>query len=217
MRKKYTAKEARNLILDTASVLFIEKGYEQTSISEIVAGLDGLTRGAIYHHFESKYQIIVGIAKRFIPDQDLLDAIDEREDLSGLEKIQNILLEAMFNEDITQSTAASLALLNDPTFSSIYNTQICEIMAPKIVKYIHAGNEDGSIKVAYPEQMAEIIILLTSTWFIQALFPNTMETFFEKLKAAQYVLKESGVNVISDEVFSTIVKELTGATTKRSK
>ncbi|WMT40963.1 TetR/AcrR family transcriptional regulator [Paenibacillus sp. D2_2] len=215
MRKKYTAKEVRNLILDTASVLFIEKGYEQTSISDIVAGLDGLTRGAIYHHFESKYQIIVGIAKRFIPEQDLLDSIDERDDLSGLERIQNILLETMFNEDITKSTAISLSLLRDPTFISIYNTQICEVLAPKIEKYINAGNEDGSITVPQPEQMAEIIILLTSTWFIQALFPNTVETFFEKLKAAQYVLKESGVNVISDEVFSTILRRLLSK--KRSK
>ncbi|WP_042198066.1 TetR/AcrR family transcriptional regulator [Paenibacillus camerounensis] len=212
MKKKYTAKEVRNLILDTASVLFIEKGYEQTSISDIVAGLDGLTRGAVYHHFESKYHIIVGIAKRFIPEQALLDSIDERDDLSGLEKIQMLLLESMFNEDITQSTVISLSLLKDPTFISIYNSQMCEVFVPIIEKYIHAGNTDGSIQVPQPAQMAEIVILLTSTWFIQALFPNTVELFFEKLKAAQYVLKESGVHVISDAVFSTIVQKLTEAT-----
>lgn len=45
MKKKYTAKEARNLILDTASLLFIEKGYEQTSISDIVTGLTGSHAG----------------------------------------------------------------------------------------------------------------------------------------------------------------------------
>ncbi|AIQ55465.1 TetR/AcrR family transcriptional regulator [Paenibacillus sp. FSL R7-0331] len=212
MKKKYTAKEVRNLILDTASVLFIEKGYEQTSISDVVTGLDGLTRGAIYHHFESKHHIIVGIAKRFIPEQALLDSIDERDDLNGLEKIQTLLLESMFNEDITQSTVISLSLLKDPTFISIYNTQMCEVFVPIIEKYIHAGNADGSIQVPQPAQMAEIVILLTSTWFIQALFPNTVELFFEKLKAAQYVLKESGVHVISDAVLTTIVQKLTEAT-----
>ncbi|WP_342561407.1 TetR/AcrR family transcriptional regulator [Paenibacillus sp. FSL R7-0345] len=211
MKKKYTAKEARNLILDTASLLFIEKGYEQTSISDIVTGLDGLTRGAIYHHFESKYHIIVGIAKRFIPEQELLDSIDKRDDLSGLGKIQTILLESMFNEDITKSTVISLSLLRDPVFISIYNTQMCEVFVPIIERYIIAGNADGSITSPQPAQMAEVVILLTSTWFIQALFPSTAESFFEKLKAAQYVLKQSGVNVISDEVFSTIVQKLTEA------
>ncbi|WP_270167176.1 TetR/AcrR family transcriptional regulator [Paenibacillus sp. SYP-B4298] len=210
MKKKYTAKEVRNLILDTASVLFIEKGYEHTSISDIVAGLDGLTRGAIYHHFESKYQIIVGIAQRFIPEQDVFDAIDERDDWSGLDKIQTILLETMFNENISKSTAISLSLVRDPTFASIYNTQMCQVMTPILIKYLKAGNEDGSITVPQPEQMAELIILLTGTWFIEALFPNTIELFFEKLKAAQYVLQKSGVNVLSDEVFSTIVKNLRG-------
>ncbi|MBY0009996.1 TetR/AcrR family transcriptional regulator [Paenibacillus typhae] len=210
MKKKYTAKEVRNLILDTASVLFIEKGYEQTSISDIVAGLDGLTRGAVYHHFESKYHIIVGIAKRFIPEQELLDSIDKRDDLSGLGKIQTLLLESMFNEDITKSTVISLSLLKDPIFTSIYNAQMCEVFVPIIEKYIHAGNADGSITVPQSAQMAEVVILLTSTWFIQTLFPNTAESFFEKLKTAQYVLKVSGIDVLSDEVCSTIVQKLTG-------
>jgi len=211
LKKKYTAKEVRNLILDTASVLFIEKGYEHTSISDIVAGLDGLTRGAIYHHFESKHHIIVGIARRFIPEQEVLDAVDQREDWNGLEKIQALLLEGMFNEDIQKSTVISWSLLTDPTFISIYNTQMCEVFVPILTRYILAGNADGSITTPQPEQMAEIILLITTTWFIQALFPNTVESFFEKLKAAQYVLKQSGVDVISDDVLSTIVQKLTAA------
>ncbi|GBF75081.1 TetR family transcriptional regulator [Paenibacillus sp. 598K] len=212
MKKKYTAKEVRNLILDTASVLFIEKGYEQTSISDIVAGLDGLTRGAIYHHFESKYHIIVGIARRFIPEQDVLDAVDRRDDWNGLEKIQALLLEGMFNEDITKTTVVSWALLKDATFVSIYNTQMCEAMLPIIEKYIYTGIEDGSITVPQPKQMAEIVLLITTTWFIEALFPSTVEAFFEKLKAAQYVLKQSGIDVISEDVLSIIISKLTAST-----
>lgn len=212
--KKYTAKEAKNLILDTASNLFTNKGYERTSISDIVAGLDGLTRGAVYHHFDSKYDIIVGIAKRLIPDKELLDSIDQREDLTGLAKIQTLLLEAMFNDDIAKSTAISLSLLHDATFTSIYNLQLCEVLGPKIESYIEAGNKDGSISVPQPKQMAELIILITSTWFIQSLFVTTADTFFEKLNTAQYVLRKSGVDVLSDDVYLTIVNKLSQAAAK---
>ena len=39
-------------ILDVASRLFLEKGYEHTSIQDIINNLGGLSKGAIYHHFK---------------------------------------------------------------------------------------------------------------------------------------------------------------------
>ena len=41
-------------ILDAAQRLFLEKGYENTTIQDIVGELGGLTKGAVYHHFKSK-------------------------------------------------------------------------------------------------------------------------------------------------------------------
>ena len=35
----------------------LEKGFDNTSIQDIIDGLGGLTKGVIYHHFESKYDI----------------------------------------------------------------------------------------------------------------------------------------------------------------
>jgi hypothetical protein len=52
--------------------------------------------------------------------------------------------------------------------------------------------------------MAEIIILLISTWFIQSLFVTTSENFLKKLTAAKFVLKSSGIDVLSDDVLQKI-------------
>ena len=49
-RNKYP-EETVTLILDTAQKLFLEKGYEHTTIQDIIDNLGGLTKGAIYHHF----------------------------------------------------------------------------------------------------------------------------------------------------------------------
>src|SRR5919206_1407702 len=43
----------RRALLDAARSLFAEKGYHGTAAEEIV-GRAGLTRGALYHHFEDK-------------------------------------------------------------------------------------------------------------------------------------------------------------------
>ena len=39
-------------ILDVAQKLFLEQGYEQTTIQDIVNNLGGMTKGAVYHHFK---------------------------------------------------------------------------------------------------------------------------------------------------------------------
>lgn len=46
-RNKYP-EQTVELILETARRLFLEKGYEATTIQDIVDGLGGLTKGAVY-------------------------------------------------------------------------------------------------------------------------------------------------------------------------
>ena len=55
-------------ILTAARRLFLEKGYEKTTIQDIVDQLGGLTKGAVYHHFKSKEEIMNALTtKMFFP------------------------------------------------------------------------------------------------------------------------------------------------------
>lgn len=208
MPKKYTAEEAKSLILDVSTQLFIEKGYEKTSISDIVKGLDGLTKGAIYHHYASKDEIIDAVVRRFIPNESALTAIMEKDKLNGLEKIQALLFEGMFNSEASQSRILSFTLLDNPKFFSMYIRTTNEIMAPLVETCLIEGNSDGSVTVEQPKQMAELAILILSTWFIQALFPNTVETFFEKLMAAKTILENTGMPIISDAFLEKLDQQI---------
>ena len=62
-RNKYP-EVTQEKILDAAKRLFLTKGYENTTIQDIVAELGGLTKGAVYHHFKSKEDIIDAIGTR---------------------------------------------------------------------------------------------------------------------------------------------------------
>ena len=51
-------------ILDVSMRLFTEQGYEHTTIQDIVDAL-GMSKGAIYHHFKSKEDILDRINDRY--------------------------------------------------------------------------------------------------------------------------------------------------------
>jgi AcrR family transcriptional regulator len=70
-----TRSNAREKILDAALNLFAEKGYDATGVQEIVATA-GVTKGALYHHFAAKEDILFEIYGSVFADQmSALDAI----------------------------------------------------------------------------------------------------------------------------------------------
>lgn len=60
-------KSKKEQILDISLSLFLEKGYDNTSISDIVTSLD-IARGTLYYHFESKEAIIDAIIEQSVKE-----------------------------------------------------------------------------------------------------------------------------------------------------
>lgn len=53
----------RQALMDAGRSLFVEKGYAETATPEIVA-MAGVTRGALYHHFEDKKALFRAVIER---------------------------------------------------------------------------------------------------------------------------------------------------------
>lgn len=62
-KTKEDAQETRTLIMDTAEQVFREKGVGHTTLAEIATAA-GLTRGAIYWHFENKSALLQAVNDR---------------------------------------------------------------------------------------------------------------------------------------------------------
>ena len=65
---------------DVAMRLFLEKGYDNTTIQDIVNGLGGLTKGAVYHHFKSKEEIMDAVGNRMFNENNPFESVMERKD-----------------------------------------------------------------------------------------------------------------------------------------
>lgn len=56
--------DTKDLIIETAFLALIENGYDRVSLNEIVRRT-GLTKGAYYHYFSSKSELIQEVMKKY--------------------------------------------------------------------------------------------------------------------------------------------------------
>ncbi len=79
--------ERRTEILETATALFSEHGYDETSVNMIIEEI-GIAKGTFYHYFRSKDELLEVIVEFMVENVgNGVDAIAKREDLTGLEKM----------------------------------------------------------------------------------------------------------------------------------
>lgn len=71
-RKAEYAKATRQALIDAARELFAERGYADTSIEDVVQRAR-VTRGALYHHFESKSALFRAVVEEL--EQQVLDGV----------------------------------------------------------------------------------------------------------------------------------------------
>jgi AcrR family transcriptional regulator len=89
-------RSTRERILDVALDLFVERGYDKTSLREIAEKM-GFSKAALYYHFASKADILMGLHMRMHSAlDDLLPVLEEGPpSLSGWERFLGSAIERM--------------------------------------------------------------------------------------------------------------------------
>ncbi|TQM31492.1 TetR/AcrR family transcriptional regulator [Nocardia bhagyanarayanae] len=73
-RRAETTRESRRMLIDAASALFVEKGYQQTTFAD-VAQRSGISRGSIPWHFGNKEGLLAAVLDQ--ASEALLEASDD--------------------------------------------------------------------------------------------------------------------------------------------
>ena len=192
-----------NRILDSATKLFLEKGYENTTIQDIVDDLGDLSKGAIYHHFSSKTDIIEAVSKRMYYEFKVEDCFQGREnELSGLEKMQEIVLSSLRSTKQQNWIKAVPDLFNNPRLLSQELHESVKITAPSLVPFIEEGIEDGSITTEYPHEAAEVLMLLSNVWINPLVFKENKEDFTSKVYFLKELLEKIGMPLMDERVLN---------------
>jgi AcrR family transcriptional regulator len=151
-------------LIDCAQTLFLEKGYERTTINDVIDRA-ALSKGAFYHHFRAKEDLLEAIAARFA-GQAVAHAAQVQADgtLSALQRLNGLL--AMTREwkaeHLPQLRAMFTPLLR-PDNATLYHRivgAVFEAMAPTLAGVIADGRAEGAFDVGDPEVAAEAMLWL---------------------------------------------------------
>ena len=200
MARNRNSHETRKKILEVSKNLFLEKGFDNTSIQDIIDGLGGLTKGVIYHHFESKQEILQSIIRE--NNQEILN-YNWRGD-TGLEKIQNSLMDAFSNFEQQRLVYSASIKLRSPRLLGEQYLSLFSDFLPEIRERVYEGVKDESIKTEYPEELADLIVLTLNIWIGFQISVYSVEELKRKMKFIKLSFDGLGVNLISDEMMGVI-------------
>ena len=198
-RNKYP-EETVARILEVARRLFMEKGYDNTTIQDIVDQLGGLSKGAVYHHFKSKEEIMDAVGDRMFFSNNPFEAVKGRTDLNGLQKLREVIRLNQSDAARTSVTVQSIPLTRNPRVLVGMIDANRRILTPYFLELIEEGNLDGSIHTEYAKEIAELLPLLTSLWLLPSVFPATKEEMRRKFSFIGEMMEKLGVPLFDDSI-----------------
>lgn len=198
-RNKYP-EETVKLILDVAARLFAEKGYDRTSLQDIINETK-LSKGAIYHHFASKEDILEAIFDRIGAENTaVLAKVRDDKTVNGLEKLRSIIRTAVCHANQSLMLTITPDLLENPRFLSLQISQIYEMVAPNFIEPIlRQGMEDGSIPIEHPKEIAETIMILTNIWLNPLVNQTDAQGMRERCNTFNHLMSGIGIGILLDE------------------
>jgi AcrR family transcriptional regulator len=153
-------------LIDCAQRLFLTRGYERTTINDVIAAA-GLSKGAFYHHFRSKEDMLEAISDRFARES--LGFIQELQANPALNALQRLNLLMSLGRDwkrehIVELKAVFTTLLY-PENAVLYHRivdAVSAVMAPALAEIIEHGATEGVFNVGDPPLAAEILLGLSN-------------------------------------------------------
>ncbi len=191
-------------ILDAAQKLFLEKGYDATTIQDIVNELDGLSKGAVYHHFKSKEEIMDAVGDRMFFADNPFEAVRGRSDLNGLQKLRETVCLNQADPSRLRMTIQSIPITRNPRLLAEMIESNRRVLTPYFRELLEEGNRDGSLHTEYAREISELLPLLTSLWLLPSVFPATKEEMKRKFYFLGDMLEKMGVPLMDASIYKLV-------------
>ena len=165
-------------LIRIAYTKFLEKGYEQTSVDEIISEAQ-IAKGTYYHHFQSKDQMLEEVVDMMLQEGAQRAAEVRNSNLSSPEKIVGIML--AFRP--TQDELGIQDTLNRPDNVVLHdrvNKKLINYAIPLLSDVVREGAQQGLFDCEQIEERIKLILIMSSQMFDDGNFTeNDVVTFID--------------------------------------
>ncbi len=150
--------QRRQELIDTAERLFLEKGYEQTTVADIVRAIE-VAQGTFYYYFSSKEEILEAIIEKDIAAlEENVRQIMNREDANAALKLNDIVNSII---DISASRKEIMDYLHEESNAVMHEKMerhTIERLVPLMTIVVAEGTRAGIFDVQYPTESVEFLL-----------------------------------------------------------
>ena len=149
-------------IMDAAMLLFMEKGYVNTTTQDIVDKVN-ISRGLLYYHFKNKEDILYCLVERY-SEKLLRDihVIVNDDDKTAIEKIRDFIDATIISTDNVSAEGTELQKTVDLEENRYMLDKLSHKLIEKLTIYferiINQGISEKVFSVKYPSETAEFLM-----------------------------------------------------------
>lgn len=199
---KKTNEQWRKEILEAAQALFITKGYEETSVADIMKAVGG-AKGMFYRCFESKEELMLTLGEMLFLDNNPFDAVMECDDLNGLQKIRRLLRLNQADSNREKLNLQSISILKDRQFLMMAVESNRQVLTPLWRRLLDEGIADGSIKTEYVKELSELLAIV-NFWLLPSVYPDTTDGICHKFRFVQEIFTKMGLPLWDEELSESV-------------
>ncbi|KJS84160.1 MAG: hypothetical protein JM58_11485 [Peptococcaceae bacterium BICA1-8] len=173
----------KNELLVIAEKLFLEKGYEETSIEDVLKA-SGLSKGGFYHYFKSKEEVLGESINNFAEILLEIEPIIEDQGFNALEKLNRFMKKKVASQKQKKEIIKYLCMLMKSDFTLYkYSLTIAQKYVDPFARIIEQGVEEGVFNVEFPHETADILLRAVTSLPQSVFFTEYLE---DKTKSAKY-------------------------------
>ena len=149
-QKQIQGEQTRQRIIEEAAKLFVRKGFHGTSIADLAQAV-GLTKGALYHHFESKddlFYAVIDMVRDTWSEAVVRDVLKEEDAIARLGALlDNHVRMVGENEMLCLAMASLVADMDegDPAFADALMDVYRELVY-FIQRIVQKGQDAGEVR-----------------------------------------------------------------------
>jgi AcrR family transcriptional regulator len=194
--------QRREELLDCAQALFLDRGYDATTINEVIAKA-GVSKGAFYHYFTSKEAMLEALAERFARRslEQLGDIFEDRSP-DALSRLNAFLARS-------RQLRREAAPMIRPLFAAIFRPEnivlyhrisaaAMVMMTPPLARIIAQGVAEGIFRTPDPAGTAAMVLQLGAAAYgviARALQATSTHEIEEAADTLEQLLKLHGIAI----------------------